>query len=234
MKPSQRPEVDLCREDGLIISIGCIPEDAVRSAYRRWAPIYDWTIGRLLRASQKHAVAVINSRRGHVLEVGVGTGLSLADYGRHLNVIGVDLSPEMLDRARERVETQKLDHVSGLHEMDAGNLAFPDNSFDVVAAMFVIATVPEPERVMRELARVAKPGGEVILVNHFSQVKGVRGWVERRLAPLATFIGWRSVFDLPRVLVCNDLDLVERRALRPWGIFTMLRFSKRTVTSSSI
>ena len=230
----QRTQVDLARKDGLVVSIGRIQEDAVRSAYRRWAPVYDWTIGRLLRASQKHAVAVINSRRGDVLEVGVGTGLSLADYGRHLNVIGIDLSPEMLDRARDRVVTQRLDHVVGLYEMDAGNLAFPDNSFDVVTAMFVITTVPEPERVMRELARVAKPEGEVILVNHFSQVKGVRGWVEQRLAPLAAFIGWRSVFDLTRVMVCDDLDLIERRALRPWGIFTMLRFSKRAITHSKI
>ena len=106
------------------------------------------------------------------------------------------------------------------------DLRFPDSSFDTVAAMFVMTVVPEPERVMRELARVTKPGGEILLVNHFSQTEGVRGWVERRMAPFAEIIGWRSVFDLSRVMVCDELRLSERQALRPWGIFTMLRFAK--------
>jgi phosphatidylethanolamine/phosphatidyl-N-methylethanolamine N-methyltransferase len=196
-------------------------------AYRRWAPVYDHTFGRVSTESRRHAVEVINTRSGRVLEVGVGTGLALADYSNHLQVVGIDLSPEMLERARERVEAERLHHVTGLHEMDAGDLKFPDNSFDTVAAMFVMTVVPEPERVMRELARVTKPGGEVLLVNHFSQVEGVRGWVERRMAPFADLIGWRSVFDQSRVMVCDDLELTERRALRPWGIFTMIRFSKR-------
>ena len=231
MIPRQRLEdrrspVALERDDGLIVGIGRIDEDAVKVAYRRWAPVYDHTFGRVSTESRRHAVEVINTRHGRVLEVGVGTGLALADYERHLQVVGIDLSPEVLDRARERVEEEGLNHVTGLHEMDAGDLKFPDNSFDTVAAMFVMTVVPEPERVMRELARVTKPGGEVILVNHFSQIEGVRGWVERRMAPFADLIGWRSVFDLSRVMVCNDLDLAERRALRPWGIFTMLRFSK--------
>jgi phosphatidylethanolamine/phosphatidyl-N-methylethanolamine N-methyltransferase len=223
----RRSSVALERDDGLIVGIGRIDEDAVKVAYRRWAPVYDHTFGRVSTESRRHAVEVINTRSGRVLEVGVGTGLALADYGPHLQVVGIDLSPEMLDRARERVEAERLHHVTGLHEMDAGDLQFPDNSFDTVAAMFVMTVVPEPERVMRELARVTKPGGEVLLVNHFSQVEGVRGWVERRMAPFADLIGWRSVFDQSRVMVCDDLELSERRALRPWGIFTMLRFSKR-------
>ena len=111
--------------------------------------------------------------------------------------------------------------------MDAGDLKFPDASFDTVVAMYVMTVVPEPETVMRELSRVTKPGGEVLLVNHFSQREGVRGWVERRMAPFADKIGWRSVFDISRVTVCDDLELVERKALRPLGLFTMLRFAKR-------
>jgi phosphatidylethanolamine/phosphatidyl-N-methylethanolamine N-methyltransferase len=223
----RRSSVALERDDGLIVGIGRIDEDAVKVAYRRWAPVYDHTFGRVSTESRRHAVEVINTRSGRVLEVGVGTGLALADYSNHLQVVGIDLSPEMLERARERVEAERLHHVTGLHEMDAGDLKFPDNSFDTVAAMFVMTVVPEPERVMRELARVTKPGGEVLLVNHFSQVEGVRGWVERRMAPFADLIGWRSVFDQSRVMVCDDLELTERRALRPWGIFTMIRFSKR-------
>jgi len=224
---ARRSPVTLERAQGRIIGIGRIDEDAVKVAYRRWAPVYDHTFGRISTEGRRQAVELINGRRGRVLEVGVGTGLSLADYGRHLEVVGIDLSPDMLEKARERVGSEGLDHVTGLHEMDAADLSFSDATFDTVAAMFVMTVVPEPERVMRELARVTKPGGEVILVNHFSQIEGVRGWVERRMAPFAEIIGWRSVFDLARVTVCEELHLVERRPLKPWGIFTMVRFAKR-------
>ena len=227
-KPRLRVE-DLERSNGRIVGIGRIEEDVVKVAYRRWAPIYDHTFGRVSTEGRKHAAEVINSSldQGRVLEVGVGTGLALADYGRHLEIVGIDLSPDMLDKARERVASERLDHVTGLHEMDAGDLKFPDNSFDIVTAMFVMTVVPEPEKVMRELARVTKPGGEVLIVNHFSQTEGVRGWVERRMAPFAEIIGWRSVFDQSRVMVCDDLVLSERKALRAWGIFTMMRFKKK-------
>jgi phosphatidylethanolamine/phosphatidyl-N-methylethanolamine N-methyltransferase len=201
-------------------------EATVRLAYRRWAPVYDNTFGRFTTEGRRHAVEFINQRRGKVLEVGVGTGLSLPDYGRHLEIVGIDLSPEMLDKAREKVAEEGLSNVTGLHEMDASELTFPTGSFDTVVAMYVMTVVPEPEKVMRELARVCKVGGEVILVNHFSQEEGVRGWVERRMAPFADKLGWHPVFDVDRVLVCDNLKLIGRRALRPWGLFTMLRFEK--------
>jgi phosphatidylethanolamine/phosphatidyl-N-methylethanolamine N-methyltransferase len=222
------------RSDGKIVGIGRIDEDVVKSAYRRWAPVYDNTFGRVSTEGRKHAVQMINRRKGRVLEVGVGTGLSLSEYSSHLEVVGIDLSPEMLDKARERVANERLHHVSGLHEMDAGDLKFPDGSFDTVVAMFVMTVVPEPEKVMRELARIAKPAGEVILVNHFSQEEGVRGWMERRMAPFAEIIGWRPVFDVARVMVCNDLRLVERQSLRPWGIFTMMRFAKSATAKHAL
>ena len=199
---------------------------SIRHAYRRWAPVYDFTFGLVAGTGRKHAVRIINERKGSVLEVGVGTGLSLPCYGSHLTITGIDLSPEMLAKARDKVARKKLKNVAALHEMDAGALAFPDDSFDTVVAMYVMTVVPEPERVMRELERVCAPGGEVILVNHFSQEEGVRGWLERKLAPFADFIGWRPVFGLDRVLVCDDLRLDERRSLRPFGLFTMLRFVK--------
>jgi phosphatidylethanolamine/phosphatidyl-N-methylethanolamine N-methyltransferase len=199
---------------------------SVRHAYRRWAPVYDYTFGQIAEAGRKHAVEIINKHKGRVLEVGVGTGLSLPCYGAHLTVTGIDLSPEMLEKAREKVKRKKLDNVDGLHEMDAGALAFPDESFDTVVAMYVMTVVPDPDKVMKELERVCAPGGEVILVNHFSQEEGVRGWLERRLAPFADLIGWHSVFEVDRVLISDDLRLVERRALRPFGLFTMLRFVK--------
>ena len=146
-----------------------LDEGAVRDAYRRWAPVYDYTFGAVSTAGRRHAVEIINSGNGRVLEVGVGTGLSLPDYKKHLDIVGIDLAPEMLEKARERVKAEKLTNISGLHEMDASNLRFPDNSFDTVVAMYVITVVPDPQKVMLELARVTKPGGEVMLVNHFSQ-----------------------------------------------------------------
>ena len=231
---NRRRAPELEREDGRIVGIGRIDEDVVKVAYRRWAPVYDKTFGRVSTEGRRHAVEMINQRKGRVLEVGVGTGLSLAEYEPHLEIVGIDLSPDMLDRARERVANDGLTHVTGLHEMDASELEFPDSSFDTVVAMFVMTVVPDPEKVMRELARVTKPGGEVILVNHFSQEDGVRGWMERRMAPFAEIIGWRPVFDVARVMVCDDLKLVERQSLRPWGIFTMMRFAKSAASRRAI
>ena len=207
-----------------------IDEDSIRSAYRRWAPVYDHTFGKIAGEGRKHSVEIINQSTGRVLEVGVGTGLSLPTYKRDLEIVGIDLSPEMLDKARERVAEEGLDNVTGLHEMDAGALTFADASFDTVVAMYVMTVVPEPEKVMRELSRVCRPGGEVILVNHFSTDDGVRGWVERRMAPFGDKLGWHPVFDVDRVMVCPELKLVEKHGLRPWGIFTMMRFRKQPAT----
>ncbi len=204
-----------------------IDTTAVRDAYRRWAPIYDLTFGRVAETGRKHAVDVINNRQGSVLEVGVGTGLSLESYGSHLEITGIDLSTDMLNKAQTRVEEQSLDNVVSLHEMDAGELEFGDASFDTVVAMYVLTTVPHPERVMAELERVCKPDGEVILVNHFSQDSGFKGWAEQRMAPLARELGWRPVFPVERVMGFGDLRLAERRALKPFGLFTMLRFVKQ-------
>jgi phosphatidylethanolamine/phosphatidyl-N-methylethanolamine N-methyltransferase len=207
-------------------------ETAVISAYRRWAPVYDHTFGRVATEGRQQAVEFINTTQGKVLEVGVGTGLSLPDYKSDLDIVGIDLSPEMLEKARERVTEKSLTHVTGIHEMDASDLDFPDSHFDTVVAMYVLTVVPDAEKVMRELSRVTKPGGNVILVNHFSQTEGMRGWLERRMAPFAELLGWHPVFDLDRVMVCDDLEVVNRRSLRPLGIFTMLRFAKRAAAQA--
>ncbi len=201
-------------------------EDAIKIAYRRWAPVYDHTFGKVATEGRKHTVEMINQSTGRVLEVGVGTGLSLPDYKRSLEIVGIDLSTEMLDKARTRVAEEGLSNVTGLHEMDAGDLKFATESFDTVVAMYVMTVVPDPEKVMKELARVCKTGGQVLIVNHFSTEEGVRGWVERRMAPFGDKLGWRPVFDVDRVMVCPELKLEDKRALRPMGIFTMMRFRK--------
>jgi phosphatidylethanolamine/phosphatidyl-N-methylethanolamine N-methyltransferase len=203
-----------------------LDETSVRSAYRRFAPVYDHTFGSVSTAGRRHVVELINQSQGRVLEVGVGTGLSLPAYARHLEIVGIDLSADMLERARERVDSGNLDHVTGLHEMDAEKLAFEDSSFDTVVAMYVMTVVPRPEAVMNELARVVKPGGQVLLVNHFSQDDGVRGFVERKMAPFADQLGFHSLFDVSRVMVSEKLRLIERRNMRPMGLFTLLRFER--------
>lgn len=201
--------------------------DAVRNSYRRWAPVYDATFGAITGVGRRSAVEHLNQRSGTVLEVGVGTGLSLPMYRPHLLVTGVDYSSEMLAKARERVEEQGLDHVVGLHEMDARVLDFPDGSFDTVVAMYLVSVVPEPERVVAEMARVCRTGGEVVILNHFARDEGTVARAERALAPFADKIGWHSDFPMERVLGCGALKVLEKRAWPPFGLFTLLRFEKR-------
>lgn len=202
--------------------------DAVRSTYARWAPVYDATFGKITHAGRRAAVAHINTRSGDVLEVGVGTGLSLDAYGPGLRVTGMDYSAEMLRKARARVARQRLSHVVGLREMDARELDFPDASFDTVAAMHVLSVVPEPERVMAEIARVLRPGGQVVITNHFKHDRGVWAGLARAAAPLERVLGWHSDFEIATVLGETSLRPVVRRGLPPMGMMTFLVLEKRT------
>jgi phosphatidylethanolamine/phosphatidyl-N-methylethanolamine N-methyltransferase len=199
--------------------------DVVR-AYRRWAPVYDLTFGKLVEVGIKHATACVNRYEGRVLEVGVGTGLSLPYYKPSLKVTGIDLSAEMLAKARERAERENLGNIEQLREMDATRLAFADRSFDVATAMYVMTVVPDPAAVMHELARVTKIGGQIVIVNHFSVEKGMRGLVEKNLARFSDVLGWRPEFPIKTLMVSDRLKLEELRALRPFGLFTLLRFSR--------
>jgi phosphatidylethanolamine/phosphatidyl-N-methylethanolamine N-methyltransferase len=203
-------------------------EAAVRRAYARWAGSYDFTFGRVAEAGRRAAAERLNRLApARVLEAGVGTGISLGLYSRALQVTGIDLSPEMLARARARVRAEAFQHVEGIHEMDAGALDFPDASFDAAVAMYVLTVVPEPAAVMAELARVVRPGGEVIVVNHFAQDEGLRGAVEKGLGRFAEALGWRP--DFPRVAVMGEkrLELREVVALKPFGLFTLLSFRRK-------
>lgn len=200
---------------------------SVASSYRRWAPVYDATFGAFTRPGRRRAVRLVNQGRGSVLEVGVGTGLALPWYASHLEVTGIDYSAEMLARAEEKVAERRLGHVVSLQRMDARTLDFPDGSFDTVVAMHVISVVPEPERVIAEMARVCRPGGQVLIVNHFLHSDGPLGALGQRLAPLADQLGWHSDFRMDPVLACPDLELVEHTASPPFGMFTRLRLRRR-------
>jgi phosphatidylethanolamine/phosphatidyl-N-methylethanolamine N-methyltransferase len=199
---------------------------AVERSYARWAPVYDRTFGAVTNVGRRRATAILSELGGSVLEVGVGTGLALRHYGPRVSVTGVDYSEEMLVKARAKVATEGLRNVAALHRMDARELDFSDDSFDHVAAMHVISVVPEPERVMREIARVVRPGGTVLIVNHFRRNKGALALAERLAAPLADLLGWHSDFDRARVLGEPRLTLAEERTLPPLGMMTLLRLVK--------
>ena len=159
-----------------------IEKTAVEKAYDRWAPIYDLVFGPVFERGRRAATAAADRVGGRILEVGVGTGISLADYSRDSRVFGVDISAGMLDKARERVAEFKLDHVEGLEVMDAEHLNFPDASFDVVMAQYVITAVPNPEAALDEFARVLKPGGEIIILSRVGAEAGLRRAVEHWFA----------------------------------------------------
>ena len=200
--------------------------EAIQSSYSRWAPIYDRTFGAATNIGRRRAVDYINRRGGTVLEVGVGTGLSLEHYDPQMQVTGIDFSQDMLDKAIAKVQRLGLKQVHELRQMDARALDFPDDHFDTVTAMHVLSVVPEPERVMAEIARVCKPGGKVVITNHFARESGAMAAVERVFAPLANTIGWHSDFRIERVLGQESLVLEERRTLPPLGMMTFLVLGK--------
>ena len=196
------------------------PEN-VATCYRRWAPVYDRTFGAVTQSARRHTVAVLNERVGRVLEVGCGTGLALPLYDPRQRVVGVDFSADMLAKAEARVAARSLGHVEALHRMDARELGFADASFDQVAAMHVLSVVPEPERVLTEIARVLRPGGRLVVSNHFQRERGAMALAERLLAPFAETVGWHSDFSFDTITATPGLSLSRRRRLPPLGMMTL-------------
>lgn len=203
---------------------------AIERAYARWAPIYDLVFGSVFERGRKAAIAAADRIGGSILEVGVGTGLSLPEYASSDRIIGIDLSAPMLRKARARVNEHRLANVDGLAVMDARRLGFKDAVFDVVVAQYVITTVPEPEATLDEFARVLKPGGEIVLVNHLGAEQGPRARLEGWFAPLARRLGWRPEFRWARLAAWaarnGSMRVVERRAVSPFGHFCLVRFAK--------
>ena len=200
---------------------------AVTKSYARWAPIYDRTFGAITNAGRRRATSWINAHGGtEILEVGVGTGLALPLYHRDKLVTGIDFSEEMLAKARAKATERSLPQVNELRQMDARELDFPDDSFDTAAAMHIISVVPEPERVMAEIARVLKPGGHVVLTNHFESEKGILSLIERWSAPFANLLGWHSDFQKSTVLETPGLVQELEEDLPPFGMMTFLVLRK--------
>jgi phosphatidylethanolamine/phosphatidyl-N-methylethanolamine N-methyltransferase len=171
--------------------------EAVKAAYRRYASVYDALFGPVLQPGRKAVLEALKCRPGErVLEVGVGTGLSLPLYPSYVRITGIDLSREMLAKARSRVERRGLENIEGLYEMDANAMDFPDASFDKVVAMYVVSIVQEPARLLAELHRVCKPDGEIYMVNHVRSDNPIVSAVEKSLARFSDHIGFHPDFDL--------------------------------------
>jgi phosphatidylethanolamine/phosphatidyl-N-methylethanolamine N-methyltransferase len=207
-----------------------LDKETITRAYARWAPVYDLVFGAVFERGRVAAIAAAQRVGGLILEVGVGTGISLPDYSRGNRLVGVDISEPMLRKAQARVAEQRLANVHGLAVMDAARLAFPDNSFDVVVAQYVITAVPDPEGTLDEFARVLKDGGEIVLVNHIGAEIGLRRAFELWFAPVARRLGWRPEFPWARLTRWAArqprVRLIERRPMPPLGHFSLIRYGK--------
>ncbi|HEU4353372.1 MAG TPA: methyltransferase domain-containing protein [Burkholderiales bacterium] len=174
---------------------------AVKAAYRRYARIYDVIFGAVLQPGRRAVLEALNLKPGdRVLEVGVGTGISLPLYPQDVRITGVDVSLEMLEKARARVARAKLSNVEALLEMDAESMAFPDASFDKIVAMYVVSVVPRPEKLLEELHRVCRPDGDIFIVNHFQSENPILGTLERALAGFSSQIGFNPDLDLRQLV----------------------------------
>lgn len=202
----------------------------IEKAYARWAPIYDLVFGSVFERGRRAAIAAAERTGGRILEVGVGTGLSLPEYRWTSRIVGVDLSAAMLRKAKARVKEHRLTNVDGLAVMDAQHLAFQDGLFDVVVAQYLITAVPDAEATLDEFVRVLKPGGEIILINHLGAEAGPRAAFERWFAPLARRLGWQAEFRFERLAAWaarqQDLRIIERRPMPPFGHFSLIRFGR--------
>jgi phosphatidylethanolamine/phosphatidyl-N-methylethanolamine N-methyltransferase len=213
-----------------ILSDTDLDHQMVTKAYARWAPVYDLVFGAVFERGRHAAIAAAQRIGGRILEVGVGTGISLPHYSKECRLCGVDISAPMLRKAQERVAEFGLSNVEGLWVMDAEHLSFPDNSFDVVVAQYVITTVPNPEATLDEFARVLKPGGEIVLVSRVGAEAGLRRSLEHWFQPAARKLGWRTEFSFERYSrwagQTSGMTLIERRPMPPLGHFCLIRFGK--------
>ena len=197
--------------------------DAIRKSYRRYARVYDFYFGAVFEPGRRAVINRMHCRPGdHILEVGVGTGLSLPLYPDHVFLTGIDLSAEMLAYAHSRVERDGLTNVN-LLEMDAEQMSFADNSFDKVVAMYVASVVPHPDRLVAEMRRVCKPGGELFIVNHFHSSHPVVARLEKMIAPLSRMLGFRPDFPLDKFLQDTGLEVLDKSQVNLLGYWTLLR-----------
>ncbi|MEX0729729.1 MAG: class I SAM-dependent methyltransferase [Aquisalimonadaceae bacterium] len=198
---------------------------SIRNAYRRYANHYDRIFGPVFAPGRRLAMRTLGSEPGQrVLEVGVGTGLSLPYYHPESKVVGIDISPEMLAKARERTEREGLRQVESLLVMDAENLEFADSSFDAVVAMYVASVVPNPDRLIEEMRRVCVPGGDIIIINHFASRNPVLRGLEKGLRPLSRMLGFRPDMDLDSLPQMEDFQRIGVRNANIFGYWKLVHY----------
>jgi phosphatidylethanolamine/phosphatidyl-N-methylethanolamine N-methyltransferase len=208
------------------LSVTAVDNALVAGVYENIAWFYDLTFGPALHPGRVDAIKRMAIKRGdRVLEVGVGTGINAALYPTDCSVTGIDLSSSMLEKARERVARKGVRNVR-LLQMDAANLKFTDDTFDIVYAPYVISVVPDPVAVTREMVRVCRPGGRIVILNHFRSKSRVGAWLERLISPLTRYIGFKSDLDLQAFLVQAGLKPVSIDKVnfpRIWSLVTSIK-----------
>jgi phosphatidylethanolamine/phosphatidyl-N-methylethanolamine N-methyltransferase len=208
------------------LSASVVDNNLVAGVYANIAWFYDLTFGPALHPGRVDAIRRMAIKPGdRVLEVGVGTGINASLYPSDCAVTGIDLSSSMLEKARDRVFRKGVRNVR-LLQMDAANLKFADDTFDIVYAPYVISVVPDPVAVTREMVRVCRPGGRIVILNHFRSKSRVGAWLERLIAPITPYLGFKSDLDLPAFLVQADLKPVSIEKVnvpRIWSLVTCVK-----------
>ena len=208
------------------LSVAAVENDFVAGVYEKLASVYDLAFGPALQPGRIRAVERMNIQPGErVLEVGVGTGINLSLYPRTCQMTGIDFSSSMLEKARERAAWGGLRQLR-LLQMDAADLKFADDSFDIVYAPYLISVVPDPVKVACEMRRVCRPGGRIIFLNHFLSPNLLVSRVERLISPFTVHIGFKADLDLPGFLAQSALEPVSIEKVnvpRIWSLVTCVK-----------
>ena len=208
------------------LSATAVENHFVEGVYDKLAKVYDLTFGPTLHPGRLQAIERMNIQpEERVLEVGVGTGINLSLYPSEAKITGIDYTASMLEKARERVAKKGMRNVR-LLQMDAADLKFPDNAFDIVYAPYLISVVPDPVKVAQEMHRVCRPGGRIIFLNHFLSANPILSRMERLISPMTIHIGFKSDLDLPAFLAQADLkpESIEKVNFpRIWSLVTTIK-----------
>jgi len=208
------------------LSVTNVGTDFVEKVYQNIAKVYDYTYGPTLHPGRIEAIEKMRIRPGtQVLEVGVGTGINLGMYPRTAKITGIDLSSRMLDTAKKRIAEKGLQNCDVI-EMDATKMTFADNSYDVVYAPYVISVVPDPVAVAKEMYRVCRPGGRVVILNHFKSFNPLMSKIETAISPMTVHIGFTADLDLPKFLEQADLrpkSIEKVNVPKIWTLITVVK-----------
>ncbi len=202
--------------------------NSIKKSYRFYAPFYNYIFGDIVNHGRKQAIQCLRQTPGdRILEIGVGTGLSISLYAPHVRVTGIDISPDMLARARRKYPQKQYPQVVEFREMDAQQMEFADNSFDCAAAMYVASVVPDPQAMLREISRVCVDGATVLILNHFSSERGFFRWLEKSAARFSSRLGFRPDFDLNSFLEMTGMEITQITPVNIGGYWTLIELINR-------